>query len=297
MIVDAHTHVFPASFRERRAELASREPLFAALYGDPGAKMASAGELLQSMDEAGVERSIIANFAWRDAALVDETNEYILGAAAKSNGRLIPFVSVHFPEGFGAHGRAETDDAPPDGRADVRAAIRGLAAAGARGIGELRPEDSGYSLANSDEADILAWAAMAYDLALLFHVSEPVGHPYPGKSGLSIEALYAFAAAASGATIIAAHWGGGLPFYALMPEVADALENVYVDTAASHLLYEPAIYRHVADIIGPDKILFGSDYPLASQAKSLRRLEEAPLSEAERVLIAGENARRLFGLS
>lgn len=297
MIVDAHTHVFPASFKDRREDLVAREPTFAALYGDPAAKIASAGELLQSMDQAGIDRSVIVNFAWQDAALVDETNEYILGAAAKSDGRLIPFVSVHFPEGFGAHGRAETDDAPATERNDVRAAIRGLASAGARGIGELRPDDSGYNLANSDEADILAWAAMAYDLPLLFHVSEPVGHPYPGKHGLSIDALYAFAAAASGTTIIAAHWGGGLPFYALMPEVADALENVYVDTAASHLLYDPAIYRHVADIIGPDKVLFASDYPLASQAKSLRRLEEAPLSDDERTLIAGENARRLFGLT
>ena len=39
-------------------------------------------------------------------------------------------------------------------------------------------------------------------------------------------------------TIIAAHWGGGLPFYALMPEVRDALQNVWFDTAAGHLLYD-----------------------------------------------------------
>ena len=68
-----------------------------------------------------------------------------------------------------------------------------------------------------------------------------LGCTYPGKQGLSLGALYAFAKAASGVTIIAAHWGGGLPFYALMPEVRDAIANMYFDTAASHLVYDDQI--------------------------------------------------------
>jgi hypothetical protein len=51
--------------------------------------------------------------------------------------------------------------------------LRQLASAGARGIGELRPSSSGYNLANSDEADLLLWAAAAYDLALLFTSASP----------------------------------------------------------------------------------------------------------------------------
>ena len=51
-------------------------------------------------------------------------------------------------------------------------------------------------------------------------------------------------------TVIAAHWGGGLPFYALMPEVREALENVYFDTAASHLLYDATVYRRVIELVG-----------------------------------------------
>ena len=178
---------------------------------------------------------------------------------------------MYFGENAGAHGRAETDDAPTIARNDVRTKLRRLATAGARGIGELRPESSGYDLANSDEADLLAWAAAAFDLPVLVHASEPVGHQYPGKHGLALESLYAFARAQSGVTIIAAHWGGGLPFYALMPEVRDALESMYFDTAASHLLYDPAIYRRVIDLVGVEKILWASDYPLTSQEKALER--------------------------
>jgi predicted TIM-barrel fold metal-dependent hydrolase len=295
MIIDAHTHVFPPAVRDRRASLLATEPAFAEIYSDPSAAMATAEEVLASMDAAGVDRSVIVNFAWRGEPLIDETNAYILEAAARSGGRLIPFVSVYLA-GAAGHGRAEIDDAPQLQRNDARTKLRALASAGARGIGELRPEQSGYNLANSDEADVLAWAAAAYDLPLLFHVSEPVGHAYPGKEGLPVSALYTFARSASGVSIIAAHWGGGLPFYALMPEVREALENVWFDTAASHLLYAREVYRRVIEAVGAEKILWGSDYPLTSQAKALARTREAGLSDAEFAAIAGGNAAALLGL-
>jgi predicted TIM-barrel fold metal-dependent hydrolase len=296
MIVDAHTHVFPPSVIARRDTICAAEPAFAEIYADPSAKMATAEELLASMDGAGVDASIICNFAWHTSELVEETNAYILEAAATSGGRLIPFVSVHFGEGFASHGRGDTEEAPSTGRADIRASFRRLATAGARGIGELRPAGSGYNLANSDEADILGWAAAAFDLPLLFHASEPVGHAYPGKAGLPIEALYAFAKAAPGVTIIAAHWGGGLPFYALMPEVHDALEQAYFDTAASHLLYDDAVYRRAVEAVGAGKILWGSDFPLTSQAKALERTRNAGLTDAELSSILGGNVASLLNL-
>ncbi len=294
MIVDAHAHVFPPSVRDRRAELAATEPAFAEIYGDPKTAMATAGEVLASMDEAGVDRAVIVNFPWRDETLIDETNEYILGAAARSRGRLIPFVSV--ATAGGGHGGPQFEDAPSPRAGDPRTKMRALAAAGARGIGELRPEHSGYDLANSDEADLLAWAASAYDLVLLFHVSEPVGHLYAGKHGLSLGALCAFAQAASGVAIIAAHWGGGLPFYTLMPEVREALATTYFDTAAEQLLYDAQIYRRAIDLVGAACILWGSDFPLTTQAKALARARAAGLSDDEWTAIAGGNAARLFGL-
>jgi predicted TIM-barrel fold metal-dependent hydrolase len=295
MIIDAHTHVFPPAVRERRAQIVADEPAFAEIYGDPNAQMATAGELLQSMDEAGIDTAIICNFAWQDESLVDETNDYILGAAAASKGRLIPFVSVSLA-GAGRHGGADLEEAVGERKADARTKIRQLSMDGARGIGELRPEQSGYDLGNSDEADVLNWAASAFDLPLLCHVSEPVGHAYAGKRGLTLESLYEFARNAAGVTVIAAHWGGGLPFYALMPEVRKALANVYFDTAASHLLYDADVYRRVIDLVGVERVLWASDWPLTSQTKALERAREAGLSDAEVAAVLGGNASALLGL-
>ena len=54
-IIDVHTHAFPPRIIDRREDLVEREPAFGAIYGNAGAKMATADELLSSMDEAGVD--------------------------------------------------------------------------------------------------------------------------------------------------------------------------------------------------------------------------------------------------
>jgi predicted TIM-barrel fold metal-dependent hydrolase len=278
VIVDVHTHIFPPAVRDDRDAYLERDATFRELYSNERAAIAMAEELLTSMDAAGIDVSVACGFAWSDAELCAEHNEYLLEAAAKSNGRLVPFCTVE-PSADGAR-----DD------------LKRWAARGARGLGELRPANQGYTLIDSDQSDLLAWAAEAYDMALLFHASEPVGHPYAGKDGLPVEQLYRFIADFPGTSVIAAHWGGGLPFYALMPEVRDALSQTYFDTAGTSFLYRPEIYRAGIDLVGADHILFGSDYPLVSQERALREFREAPIDDSERGLIAGENARRLLRL-
>lgn len=279
MIVDAHAHVFPPEVRDRRDEYLARDAAFRELYSSPKARIASAEELLASMDAAGIDRAVACGFAWRDAELCREHNDYLLEAAATCGGRLIAFCTVQ-PSDEGA-----------------RDELKRCAARGARGLGELRPASQGYGLIDSEEADLLAWAADAYDLALLFHASEPVGRAYPGKAGLPLEQLARFIADFPGATVIAAHWGGGLPFYALMPEVREALARTYFDTAATSLLYRPEVYARVIELVGAERILFGSDFPLVPQERALRELREAPIDEEARRLVLGGNARRLLRLA
>jgi len=279
MIVDFHAHVFPPEVCRRREEYLRRDPTFRELYSNPKASLATADDLLASMDEAGIGKSVIVNFVWQDSALCRLANDYVLESAAASGGRLLPFCIVQ-----------------PAAGDEARAEVERCARAGALGLGELRPDNQGFDLAASPEADLLIWAAKAYNLALLFHVSEPVGHEYPGKGGLALGSLYRFIEKAPGVTVIAAHWGGGLPFYGLMPRVKKALATTYFDTAASRLLYSPGVYRHVISILGVERILFGSDFPFLAQRRCLRETKRVDLDEEERRLILGGNALRLLGL-
>jgi hypothetical protein len=94
--------------------------------------------------------------------------------------------------------------------------------------------------------------------------------------------------------IVCAHWGGGLPFYALMPEVAKALANVFFDTAATVFLYKREIFEQVSGIIGSDKILFGTDYPLMHQNRVIAQIRSSGLSEQDKNKILGANAQKLL---
>jgi len=113
--------------------------------------------------------------------------------------------------------------------------------------------------------------ARELNLIVLTHSSEPVGHAYSGKGTTTPSELEAFLMAFPENKIVFAHFGGGLPFYALMPEVKEALKNCYFDTAAAPFLYESSIYGQLHALIGY-RLIFGSDFPLISQERALNHL-------------------------
>jgi predicted TIM-barrel fold metal-dependent hydrolase len=90
-----------------------------------------------------------------------------------------------------------------------------------------------------------------------------------------------------------------------MKGVREQLKNVYYDTAATPLLYQPGVYQAVVSVVGPEKVLFGSDYPLLiypsldkepSFSRLLQELRESGLVSEELNLILGDNAARLLDL-
>ena len=282
MIVDVHTHIFPPRLIEERERLAASDRAFGEMYAEPRARMATAEDLLASMDGAGVDISIAAGFWWRDAATAEEHANYLLDVAATSGGRIVPFVPV----------TAATDDA----------ALSALVEGGARGLGEVRPGTEKPGAAVDDALDaMLTCATGELGLPLLVHSSEEVGHQYPGKSGgYTPGALWQLIEACSDprSRVIAGHWGGGLPFYALMPEVRAVLESgrLVFDTAASPLLYDPSVFAHSLALVGSEHVLWGSDYPLRDQARDLAAVEVAIGGEADRAAVLGANAERFLSL-
>ena len=297
VIVDVHTHVFPPRMIAARSRLAAADPGFRALYADPAARMASADELLASMADAGVDAAVAAGFCWRSPEHAEEHASYLLEAAERSGGSLIAFPPVPAPGGPGA----------ASGAAALRARCRDLRAAGARGVGELRLDAGALPVADGDaaaQARAVLDAARAEGLALLAHCSEPVGHEYPGKEGgLRAGAIWRLLGRdprpdAGRPPLIAAHWGGGIAFYAAMPEVRAlfAAGLLAVDTAASRYLYDAAVWEVAAALDLGGSVLWGSDFPLRSQAADRRDLEQAVPDALVRSALLGGNAARLLGL-
>jgi uncharacterized protein len=278
MIVDVHTHIFPPRMIAERARLAAADAEFGVLYRSPRARMVTAEELLASMDAAGVDRAVVCGFWWRSTEQAEEHRTYLLETAAASAGRIVPFVPVATGEG--------------------PAVIDGIAAAGGVGLGEIRTPDDAPELAS--ELDALLGAAVARGLPLLTHCSEEVGHAYPGKGGgVTTGALWRLVSAHPQARVIAAHWGGGFPFYALMPEVRALLESgrLVFDTAASPLLYDPRVFEAAQSLLGDGLVLWGSDFPLRDQAADRAAVEAAVHDGTQRDAVLGGNAARFLGLT
>ena len=133
-----------------------------------------------------------------------------------------------------------------------------------------------------------------HNLILLTHASEPVGHQYPGKGSITPEILYPLITGFPELTLVCAHWGGGLPFYALMPEVKKEMSHVFFDTAASPFLYSSQVYNQAIQMVGADKILFGSDYPLLRANRLLKEISTLDLPEEIEHQILSGNAQRLL---
>ena len=75
MIVDFHTHIFPPQIKKNRSKYIDSDSCFAILYSSPKAKLATADELIASMDEEGIDISVIANYGWTTHELCVETND------------------------------------------------------------------------------------------------------------------------------------------------------------------------------------------------------------------------------
>lgn len=280
MIIDCHSHVFFDEVRARREMFQARDAWFGTLYERPTARLATADDVVAAMAQSGVDRTVIMGFPWRDGGLCAAHNDYLIDAVRRYPDRLIGFAVVQ----------------PLDG---ARAAyeLERCLEAGLLGCGELGPDGQGFDPADPAHLGPVADVLIAAARPLLIHSSEPVGHLYGGKGTVYPPRLLAAAQAFPALTLICAHWGGGLPFYELMPEVAAALRNVYYDTAASTYLYDFRIFALGVRLVGAERILWGTDYPLLGQTRFLARVRAVGLDPADEAAILGGNAARLLRLT
>ena len=277
MIVDVHTHIFSPHVIEKREGHCSADACFGLLYSNPAARLNPVEDLIRSMDKNGIAKSVIQNIGWVSHDACVRSNDYILESVSKYPDRLIGFCAVQ----------------PLEREKALNEIVR-CGKGGAKGIGELRPDIQGFDLCDSSLMKPLMTEIARRGMVVSLHASEPVGHSYAGKGNVTPRILFDFVCSFREKKIILAHFGGGLLFYELMPQVKDVLTNTYYDTAAAPFLYKPAVYKVAMEIMGPGKMLFGSDWPLLEPQRVIDHIKAAGLNPAELNSILGENAQRLF---
>jgi uncharacterized protein len=280
MIIDFHTHIFPSYIINNRHLFFDREPGFESIYRKPGSRLAGRNDLLESMDNEGVAKSVVFGFPWKSAGHYQKHNDYVIESVHKHPDRLIGFCAF--------------DPMSADAPKEVERCLN----AGLAGVGEIAVYTSDFS---NDVIhglkDIMAICAER-DAPILLHANEPVGHIYPGKQPMSLSGLYELLKRYPSNRIVLAHWGGGIFFYGLMKkEVREVLSNVWLDSAASPYLYLPEIYRISGEIIGFDRILFGSDYPLIKPGRYIKEMDSAGLPLGAIEEITGGNAIKFLRIT
>ena len=280
MIIDAHTHIFPEKICKNREKFFTDEPAFKKLYQSPKSRLIGAREMLAAMDDSQVDKAVVFGFPWKAPLHFKQHNDYISDVVSRYPQRFIGLGCFDpFSEGVAEEAR------------------RCLQKGGLSGIGELAFYQTGIENASLLRLEPVMDVCRGLDLPVMIHTNEPIGHSYPGKTPDTLAQIYQLIQSFPQNKIVLAHWGGGLFFFSLLKkEVKESLKNVYFDTAASPYLYDVDVYRLAIELVGEEKILFGSDFPLLPPARYFDEMKTTGLSEREMQKICGLNAAELFKL-
>ena len=262
MIIDFHAHCFPEALAPRAL------PKLAACSGARRAYTdGTAAGLIAAMDDAGIDRCVVANIA-TNPRQQRAVNGFAISLL--ENPRFIPFGSVH-------------PDSP-----DAIEELQRLKDAGIRGI-KLHPD---YQEFFPDDPRVFPIYRQAARLGLvtLFHAGVDIGlcNPVRATPERLARALPQF----EGAPVAAAHFGGFL----LWREVLEHLcgKDIYFDTSYCACKIPPPWAREIIAAHGAQRILFGTDLPWADPLDELALVRCVSADEAMAEDILGGNAARLL---
>ena len=290
---DCHVHLFPPEVYNNWEKYAAIDEKFAFMTARaPEGKgveqvWVTAEEALAHADEAGVWGLAMQGWYWTDPGLQRLHNDYMAEMIKKYPDRLKAFACVN----------------PLFGQESLEEAER-CKKMGFTGIGELGPGSCGFDFENPQFLE-LCECAQQLDLPVAIHCGEPVGHVYAGKDTTPLSPLVPLVQKNPDLKLILCHMGGGLPFYEMNPKYAGQFNNVRYDCAANPLLYDIRSIRAVIDMIGADRLLFGSDYSLTIYPRKCREAnmtifvndirENAGLTDEEWNKVMGENFLNFVG--
>lgn len=278
MRIDYHVHVTPPDIIKNWEKIGEKEPYFKLLSESPVNKFATAEEVVAELNNSNVDKAVIFGFAFNDMGLCRYVNDYVAESIKKFPNKLIGYM-VLVPTS-----------------SEVEKEIDRCVSLGLKGVGEIFPYGQDFDITDVKEMSSLCNACIERDLPVMIHTNEAVGHHYSGKTDTTAVKASAFAHNYPDLKIIFAHWGGGLLFYELMPEIREQNKNVYYDTSATPFLYDKKIYKVANEIGILNKVLFGSDYPLIPMKRYIKDLASSGLKEKEQALVTGENAKALLKL-
>ena len=266
MIIDFHTHIYPEAVAAKILPAAKRKLKVAV----PGT--GSPDDLREMMQWGGVSRSVLLPLA-KGCQDVSGLNDWIQAAASK-NQELTPFGAVHpFMEGL----EEELDR---------------LEGWGVRGVKMMPLLQQVYP--DDPRCFRLYQELVDRDMILIAHAGrDPLDRPEVYGTP---ERFASLAASFPDLKLVLAHLGGLRMWDAVRRHLLPAGKNVFFDTAYVSFYMEREEMKELILDMGPERVIFGSDYPWEKPGRAAEIILDLGLSQAEEDAIFFSNAAELLGL-
>lgn len=263
-VFDAHCHIYPEPIALKAVDAVD------VFYDHLPAKHfdGTTATLLKSGRAAGIGRFLVHSVATRPRQ-VSSINRFIAGEVAASDGAFVGFGTMHL----------ESDG--------LRRDFEELRTLGLKGV-KLHPDIQRF---RADDPRAMEIYAMCEDagLPVLVHTGD-YRYDYSNPNRIA-PILRAFPKL----KFIGAHFGG----WSVWDEAARALsdfDNITVDSSSTFYAVKPEKARELIRIWTPERVMFGTDYPLWPQQGDIDFLLSLDLTDGDYRRIFRENAAELLGV-
>jgi len=259
-IIDFHVHIYPEKIAEKATQNVG---LF---YGVTMAHTAgTVPALLERGAKAGVTHYVAHGVATAPNQVVG-VNDYLAAVKAQYD-NIFMFGTLH-PDMENSEGE-----------------INRIEAAGFKGV-KLHPDCQNFAL--DDKKALTMLEPLQGRLPLLIHAGDVrYRNSNPKQIVRMLDAL-------PGLTLIAAHLGG----YSAWDDALEHLSgrDVYVDTSSTLPMLSPERAKRQIEAFSPDKILFGTDFPMWQAEDELAMLRQLVPDDAFLEKILWSNGKKLLGI-
>ena len=259
-VMDAHCHVYPAAIAAKAVGGTD------AFYGVVSAHDGTVETLIEKEMAIGVDHCVIQSVATTPKQ-VNSINEFIARTVAAGEGRFTGLGTLH-----------------PDS-ADQAADVAHVLELGLKGV-KLHPDIQGFQL---DDPRCLR----IYDLCQQHHLPVLLHTGDDRYDNSNPNRLLPVLEAYPNLTFIGAHLAG----YSIWEEACEKLghaPNLLVDCSSSFFRLSVEQAESLIRRWGPDRVLFGTDYPMWDAQKELDTLLSMNFTEEEFRKMLWDNAYNLF---
>ncbi len=259
-IIDFHTHIYPDPIAHKAAK-SIRD-----FYDIRDVELdGTVEELLRHGESAGIDRYVILPVAVNPKQ-VRHINDFTLSQLA-GHPQFTGFGTVH---------------AAMEGLTDEVQRVMEL---GLRGI-KMHPD---FQIFDIDDPRLFPMYEMAQDkLPMMFHMGDKrYGYSHPARLRRVLELFPRL-------QVVAAHFGGYSMYEAGCEYLKDT--NCFFDISSSIMFMPQGIPESYIRRYGPERMLFGSDFPLWNPQEEVQRFLTLKLTQDEQEQIAHKTAEYLLGL-